>query len=386
MYRFITQSERGDKMLKIFHTADVHLDAPFSLSDPIEAEKRRTGLRSTFCSMIHAAKRMEADVFLIAGDLFEKSFVTKDTASAVLREMESFPECRFFIIPGNHDPYTENSPYALLSWPENVYIFKNERPEYIDIPEKNARIYGHAYNTPDIPDGIFSGIKVEDKTKINILLAHGFVNMPQSSCNVLMKSDIEKSGFDYVALGHVHSHSGFEKEGDTVYSYSGCAVGRSFDECGYKYAVVGAISKENEKADVKLGLYKCCDRRFEIIKTDLTGISDMHKAMEKIASSAAGFGEDTSLRIILDGVVSPELSITCDDIKRYVKLPAYIELIDNTIPLFDTESLKNDMTLIGAFYRRLEPKIMSDNPEERKIAANALRYGLSALCGKDINV
>lgn len=372
-------------MLKIFHTADIHLDAPFSLSDPIEAEKRRTGLRSTFCSMIHAAKRMEADVFLIAGDLFEKSFVTKDTASAVLREMESFPECRFFIIPGNHDPYTENSPYALLSWPENVHIFKKESPEYVDIPEKNARIYGHAYLTPDIPDGIFSDFVVTDKTKINILLAHGFVNMPQSSCNVLMKSDIEKSGFDYIAMGHVHSHSGFEKEGETVYSYSGCAVGRSFDECGYKYAVVGAISKENDKADVKLSLYKCCDRRFEIVKIDLTGISDMHKATEKIKSEAAGYGEDTSLRVVLDGVVSPELSVTLDEIRRTLKLPAYIELIDNTIPLFDTERLKSDMTLVGAFYRRLESKIMSDDPEERKVAANALRYGLSALCGKDIN-
>ena len=74
--------ERYIKMLKIFHTADIHLDAPFSLTDPVEAEKRRTGLRSTFCSMIHAARRMEADVFLIAGDLFEDSFATKDTASA----------------------------------------------------------------------------------------------------------------------------------------------------------------------------------------------------------------------------------------------------------------------------------------------------------------
>ncbi len=102
-------------MLKIFHTADVHLDAPFSLSDPVEAEKRRTGLRSTFCSMIHAAKRIEADVFLISGDLFEESFATKDTVNAVIREMESFSSCRFFIIPGNHDPYSESSVYEVGS-------------------------------------------------------------------------------------------------------------------------------------------------------------------------------------------------------------------------------------------------------------------------------
>ena len=371
-------------MLKIFHTADVHLDAPFSLSDPVEAEKRRTGLRSTFCSMIHAAKRMEADVFLIAGDLFEESFVTKDTASAVLREIESFPTCRFFIVPGNHDPYSENSPYALLSWPENAYIFKSEEVTYFDIPEKNARIYGHAYTSKELSDGIFDGFCVEDKSKINILLAHGFVNMPQSSCNVLMKSDIEKSGLDYIALGHVHASSEFEKAGETYFAYSGCAVGRSFDECGYKSAIIGAISKENGKADVRLGTFKCSDRRFEILKVDLTGAKSTAEALSIIAQKGAEYGEDTSLRLIIDGAVSPEISIDADSVKKALKLPAYIELFDNTLPLFDAEKLREDKTVIGAFYRSLEDKLQDSDPKVRKTAFLALKYGLAALCGRDI--
>ena len=371
-------------MLKIFHTADIHLDAPFSLSDPVEAEKRRTGLRSTFCSMIHAAKRMEADVFLISGDLFEESFVTKDTATAVLREIESFPTCKFFIIPGNHDPYSENSPYSLLSWPENAYIFTSERQTYFDIPEKNARIYGHAYTSKELKDGIFSGFHVDDESKINILLAHGFVNMPQSSCNVLMKSDIEKSGLDYIALGHVHTGDDFEKLGDTYFAYSGCAVGRSFDECGYKSAIIGAISKENGKADVKLGRFKCSDRRFEILKVDLTGAKSTSEALSIIAQKGAEYGEDTSLRIILDGAVSPDISIDTDSVAKVLKMPSYIELCDNTLPLFDAEKLREDQTVIGAFYRSLEDKLESDDPKIRKTAFLALKYGLAALCGRDI--
>lgn len=371
-------------MLKIFHTADVHLDAPFSLSDPVEAEKRRTGLRSTFCSMIHKARQMEADVFLIAGDLFESSFVTKDTAATVLREIESFSKCDFFIIPGNHDPYSENSPYALLSWPENAHIFTDEKPSYFDLPEKNARIYGHAYMSKDIPDGLFSGFRVHDRNKINILLAHGFVNMPQSSCNILMKSDIENSGLDYIALGHVHAHSGFEKIGSTVYAYSGCAAGRGFDECGYKYAITGTVSKENENADVRLSLYRCCDRRFEIVKSDISGSQSTEQAISIIKSDTAKFGEDTSLRIIADGIVSPDVEITKEEIRKAVRAPSYIEFQDDTLPLFDTEKLKNDRTIAGAFYRRLEKDLMSDDPAQRRKASFALRYGLAALCGKEI--
>ena len=373
-------------MLKIFHTADIHLDAPFSLSDPVEAEKRRTGLRSTFCSMIHTAKRFEADVFLIAGDLFEENFATKDTVNAVIREMESFSSCRFFIIPGNHDPYCENSVYVLIRWPENVHIFTDKNPTYVDIPEKNARIYGHAYTGKDIEDGIFSGVKVEDDTKINILLAHGFVNMPQSSCNVLMRSDIENSGFDYIALGHIHTHQGFEKAGKTVYAYSGCAVGRSFDECGYKYAIAGTVTKDAREADVRLSAYKCSDRRFEIAKVDISGARSTDAAFDIISEKTAEFGEDTSLRLILTGAVSPEVQIFYDDIRGLIKAPAYIEFFDETLPLFDAEKLKDDMTIMGAYYRALEPRLLSEDENERKKAANALRFGLAALSGRDIDI
>lgn len=372
-------------MLKIFHTADVHLDAPFSLSDPIEAEKRRTELRSTFCSMIHAARRMEADVFLIAGDLFESGFVTKDTAAQVVREMESFASCDFFITPGNHDPYDASSPYALLTWPENVHIFTSEKPTYFDLPAKNARIYGHAYRNKEIPNDLFAGFRAEDASKINILLAHGFVNMPQSTCGVLMKSDIEKSGLDYIALGHVHTHGGFERLGNTVYAYSGCAVGRSFDECGYKSAIVGTIAKDGTEGVCNLSLHRCGERRFEIARIDLSGARSTAEALAIVREKTAEYGEDTALRILTDGAVSPDAALTEEELRSVVRLPSYLEWIDNTVPILDTERLKNDGTILGAFYRQLESKLMSDDPAERKTATLALRYGLAALCGRELS-
>ena len=42
------------------------------------------------------------------------------------------------------------------------------------------------------------------------------------------------------------------------------------------------------------------------------------------------------------------------------------------------------MTVIGAFYRSLEQKLSSSDPGERKLAYLALKYGLAALCGRDI--
>ena len=209
---------------------------------------------------------------------------------------------------------------------------------------------------------------------------------PEEKKEFLADLGIEKSGLDYIALGHVHNHSGFEKAGKTVYSYSGCAVGRSFDECGYKYAIIGGITKENGEADVRLAPYKCsADKRFEIAKADISGSRSTDEALIKICDICREYGEDTSLRVVLTGEVSPEVQIACDNVRRVLKAPQYIELLDETLPIFDTEKLKNDMTIIGAFYRALEPKLLSSDADERKKATLALRYGLAALCGRDIN-
>lgn len=367
-------------MVKIFHTADVHLDAPFSLSDPIEAEKRRTELRATFCSLILRAKSFGAQLFLISGDLFEDSFVTKDTAQIVLREIASFPECRFFITPGNHDPYHKSSPYALLRWPENVHIFKDEEPTFVEIPELGVRVYGHAYKDKDLKDGILSRLTSPDDDKINILMAHGYINTPGNSQNALMKSEIEKSVFDYIALGHIHAHGGIEKLGNTTFAYSGCPVGRSFDECGYKCAIYGEI----EKGNANLKTYRCSERRFEIARITLSGCTDTDSALSVIKDACGSYLDDTALRIIVEGAVSPDVHITVENVRSVVRAPFYLELINNTLPLFDTEKLRQDKTVLGAFFRQIEPQLLSDDIEVRKRASLALRYGLSALCGNDI--
>ena len=46
----------------------------------------------------------------------------------------------------------------------------------------------------------------------------------------------------------------------------------------------------------------------------------------------------------------------------------------------------NDISIRGAFFRELLPKLKSENADERKLAAAALRYGLSVLAGNDVEL
>ena len=114
-------------MPKIIHTADIHLDAPFSLFDVQKAQVRKNELRGTFSSLILLAKTEKADIMILAGDLFDSGFVTKETTSLLISQFASVPECRFVIVPGNHDFISSRSPYKTELFPPNVYIFEDER-------------------------------------------------------------------------------------------------------------------------------------------------------------------------------------------------------------------------------------------------------------------
>ena len=116
-------------MPKILHIGDIHLDSPFSLLDVEKSQARRNELRGTFTSIMMYAKMKEADVVIIAGDLFDSEFVTRETMSLIVSQFAGNPNCRFVITPGNHDPATPKSAYLKTKFPENVYIFKNENIE-----------------------------------------------------------------------------------------------------------------------------------------------------------------------------------------------------------------------------------------------------------------
>ena len=60
----------------------------------------------------------------------------------------------------------------------------------------------------------------------------------------------------------------------------------------------------------------------------------------------------------------------------------FIEVADRTLPMADTETLKNDPTIRGAVFAELLPKLREGSPEERGTAAAALRMIMDALDGR----
>lgn len=366
--------------MKILHTGDIHLDSPFTSLNPIEAEKRRNALRSAFSSLILYAKTEKIDLFLICGDLFDDECVTKDTCVALCKEMASIPECSFIIIPGNHDPYKENSPYKLVSFPENVYIFTSPDITKVEIGSTGVCVWGSAYLSDTKEGYTMAKAPLIDKSKINILMHHGDLDVASSPYSPISSHQIEESGFDYVALGHIHKGTEIKRAGTTFYAYCGCTCGRDFGECGYKGAIIGEI----EKGKANLKHVRFSAKRYEIINCDVTGYESFADCIPSIAEKCSPFGDDTLLRVELSGVVSESFGVDTDALRAIVSKPSYLEIKDKTLALLNMKKLKEDKTLAGEYYRALEEKLFSDDEEEKKTASLALKYGLRAIYGLEI--
>lgn len=334
--------------IKILHTGDLHLCSPM-LNMGDRANSRKGELLETFSNIIKLAEEEGVNAVLIAGDLFENSKPDDETLDFVSREFEKIDHIKIFMVLGNHD-------YALkYDFPPNVHLFKN----YIEkISVKNVDVYGVSFDGEHCNRCIIEGFTVDNTENINLLLVHGDVRS-NSLYNPVTAEDIKYSKVNYMALGHIHSHNGFEKAGSTTYSYCGIPEGRAFDECGEKGVVIAEVGK---------GYANCrfvpvCGRKFICKTVDVSDAEDNLQIAEKIASTLEG--TENAYRIKLTGVKNT--FVDTDFIKKYLEKDYYyIETED------DTEEYSDD----GYSLKSLFVKNCSSN--------EALRYGLAALRGEKV--
>ena len=368
-------------MLKIIHTGDIHLDSPFSGLDEKHAEIRRTELRGTFSSLMTYARMNAVDMILIAGDMFDRGFVTRETIAIVMREFSRVPSCRIIISPGNHDPYTSDSAWDRVHFPENVYIFDSDTLQKFEFPEINCDVYGYAFTGESMTMSPISHADSDDR--LHLLCAHCDLDAPASVYAPVTTSQLVTSGYHYAALAHVHNPPELARIGSCVYGYCGCLEGRGFDEIGVKGAVYIEMDEAGKCSVRKLSFSR---RRYEAVDINVTGAQSVADVKELIEASIHEhkFGEDVMLRATLTGELPQSMVLSPRAVADSINSVFAIEVHDETTPALNTEYLRDDPTLKGAFYRVLEPVLYDADPKKRKTALRALRYGLAAMAGENI--
>ncbi len=381
------QNSAQKKKIRIFHTADVHLDSPFSRLDAEGAEIRRRELRGVFTSMMMYAKTHKADIMLIAGDLFDVEYAGEDTVSLIIREFEKMPECRFVISAGNHDPLSPRSVYKLKKFPDNVYIFPSTELSCFTFEDLGVDVWGWSFISKDLTDNPLKGKRAADNGRIQLLCCHCDITNMDSNDAPVSVADIEAFGAGYSALGHIHRHEGIKKFSfGGAWGYCGAPEGRSFDEPGEGGAYIADIAKGDILAyECDIRYEKFSLRSYMTEKLDLTGCMTNEEIEEKIRAlvSEKKYDASTSLRLVLSGMTGAECG-NYDRISAEALGLFSLEIRDLTSPTYDCERFERDMSVKGAFYRVLKDMLESEDVEERRRASEALRIGFAALDGSNI--
>lgn len=116
-------------MVKLIHTADLHLDSAFrSRFTKEEAENRRQKQLMAWKELLSFAVEKKVHGVLIAGDLFDSPVVSHGTMDFFLSTIAEHPEISFFYLRGNHD--TENTFRYQENLPKNLFLFSEQGKKY----------------------------------------------------------------------------------------------------------------------------------------------------------------------------------------------------------------------------------------------------------------
>lgn len=237
-------------IFRFVHMADVHLDTPFQNRDRTVRERMREGVREAFRAGIDLALEAQADAVLVAGDLFDNATLSFATEKFLLAQVSRLGERRvpLFYAPGNHDPWGRSYRLSRIPWPENVHVFSSRRPRAVPVEDREGRVKGFVCGAGH--EGVREGDNLAREFPLlqegapRVALLHALVTGSRGGENheryaPCSLEDMRGKGYQYWALGHVHTRSVLCEDPRVV--YPGNIMGRHHREGGSRGAYLVEI-------------------------------------------------------------------------------------------------------------------------------------------------
>ncbi len=297
-------------MLKFVHAADIHLDSPFMGLAEVAPDVQKLLCDATFKAfdnVIGLCLSENVDFLLLAGDIYD----AKDRSlRAQLRFRDGLARLdeagiRTFVAHGNHDPL--DGWKADLKWPDLVHVFSADRVEsvvYERDGEARAIIHGISFGKAEVRDNLAVRFARQDSPLFQVGLLHGNVgsNTGHENYAPCTRQDLDLSGLDYWALGHVHNHQILSERGPCVV-YSGNTQGRHINESGPRGCFLVSV---DDSGDVEPQFVPTDVVRWQSADLSIEGIADIDGLIDEGSRclsdvQGASDGRPTICRLTITG-------------------------------------------------------------------------------------
>ena len=209
--------------IKLFHTADLHIGMKFnSYPETVKTALQQARIQ-VLEKMIQEANQIQADLFVVAGDLFHSiSGIDRKTMTRTLEALEGFQGEGVILLPGNHDYENELvdlwKPLAQRGQGK-IHFVSKEQPYLIDgVDSQGSDFKVSVYPAPchskhaeqNNLEWIREWIRTEglDPERIHIGVAHGSIAglSPDMDRNYypMTLPELSEIPMDAWLLGHTH--------------------------------------------------------------------------------------------------------------------------------------------------------------------------------------
>lgn len=357
--------------MRFLHCADLHLDSPLRGLERYEgapAREMRQATRRAFGNVVELAVARNVHFVVIAGDVFDGDWQDFNTGLYFANQLRRLGDAGIsvYIVRGNHDALSKIS--KTVSLPRNTKVFRADKPESHVDEELGVALHGQSFAREDVNSDLSAAYSDRRSGLLNIGILHtALAGRPEHAPYAPTTPDrLADKGYDYWALGHVHSHEIVCQEPWIV--FPGNTQGRHARELGPKGCVLvegdadqGICSVEFVATDVARW------QRLQVDVTALNGVDALAESVHRVVGDATTEAEERTLAIRLQLVGRSELhgrlaqnpEQTRADLRAWVNEAssgtAWLEKTEiSIVPPLDLESLAQRDDPIGFLLRRLD--------------------------------
>jgi DNA repair exonuclease SbcCD nuclease subunit len=390
-------------MLRVLHTADVHLGARHDdLGEQAAAQRERQFV--AFKATIDLALAEKVDLFLIAGDLFDSNVQPRRSVERVAAELRRLADGRIrtVIIPGTHDVLDRASIYRAYDLPalagatadDAMIVVVDPDHPLVHLPALDAVICAPVFATKRAPYSplrdVVGILAAGPVATWRIGMIHGSIAIPGKTDRdevVITTDEIAASGLDYLALGHWHSAQ-LGKVGPVSYAYAGAPEPIALDQDRAGKALLVELDATTGRRTVRIEERQVGRTRFERVEVDATTVPSQPALVEMLVARG---DPDLVLDVRLVGVRRDDLDLDPDEIEVAVA-PAFMKarVRDVSVPALSDGPVPSADTIMGAFIRDLVARIgefeAAGSTAEAAEHRDALRLGRLLLAGHEVSL
>jgi DNA repair exonuclease SbcCD nuclease subunit len=387
-------------MLRLLHTADVHLGARHAdLGDRAATQRERQF--AAFVATVDLALTEKVDLVLIAGDLFDSNTQPRRSVERAAAQIKRLVDARIRVViaPGTHDVYDRASLYRAYDMPALAGAVGSDLvtvldPDHHDVhlPALDVVVHGRCYATKRAPESPLAGLDAggDDRATWHVGLLHAAIAIDGRTDGddvVIRTEEIAASNLDYLALGHWHSTSK-GKAGKTAYAYSGAPEPIALDQDRAGNVLLVTLDAARGAKSVEIEERRVGRTTFERRQLDAATIGTQPAL---VAALRDGANRDLVLDVELIGVRPDELDLHVEEVEaeladEFLK----VRVRDRSVAPLPEGPIASADTVLGAFIRDLEARVAeveaADDHDTANELRDALRLGRLLLAGAEVTL